>query len=67
MNKQMNAAQVASYIKIMKMKIDSWKQEYQEAIDALAPNSGSYASNIDQRIKAMESALDEFMDVLNNG
>ncbi len=60
----MNAAQVASYVKTMNMKIDSWKQEYQEASSSGATK---YADNVDQRIKASEDALDEFMDVLNNG
>ena len=63
MNKQMNEAQVASFIKTINMKIDSWKEEYQQAS---SKGSTEYSKSIDLRIKIFEEVLEDFMDTLDN-
>ena len=45
------------------MKIDSWKEGYQQAS---IKGSTEYSKSIDLRIKIFEEALEDFMDTLDN-
>lgn len=64
MNTQMNTEQVASFIKLLEQRIEAFKEDW---TDANAVSAVLWPMVRDQNIKATESALSDFMDVLNNG
>ena len=64
MNTQMNAAQVAKYIELLKSRIQAYKEDW-SAVDK--ETAEQWAAKSNQVIKATEFALADFMDVLDNG
>ena len=61
----MNDAQVKSYIKWQKDKIEAWKKE--KHLATMKGEASSLIKSFDQRMQATQSALDDFMSVLDNG
>ena len=61
----MNEAQVQSYIKWQKDKIEAWKESRHLAV--MKGDAKTIILSFDQRMQATQSSLDEFMIVLKNG
>ena len=63
MNKQMNAAQVAKFMELLKNRIEAYQKDW-SAVDK--DTSEQWAIKSDSTIKATEFALQDFIEVLNN-